>query len=120
MEVQCRDCNRRWFLERHKQITRDIDEAYCRCGKELHRWSEAASYTPIQIFPEPTITQSELASHDPQTTIPLGTTITVTTMYESRGPRLQVEVYRLIRIGSQRHLVEERDLMAALGDPFSN
>src|SRR5580698_3750276 len=84
MEVRCRSCNRNWFLERHKQITRDIDEAYCRCGAELYRWSEAASYTPIQIFDKPTITQTDLVCRDPQTTIPSKTEIEVTTLYDSR------------------------------------
>lgn len=97
--------------------------AYCRCGKELYRWSEAASYTPIQIFREPTVTQSELISHDPQITIQPGTTISATT-YESRGSRLQVEIYRVVRISSQRYLVasgrflaswQKRDLSRAQG-----
>lgn len=120
MEVRCQTCNRLWFLERIEQITRDIGEAHCRCGSELHRWSEAASFTAIQIFDEPTVIERELICYRPEIIIPAGTEIHVTALHEVHGPRLQTQVYRVIRLTGNNHLVKESDLMRSLGDPHPN
>lgn len=50
--MTCKTCGRMWQVEQHREIVRDRDSIYCRCGQELHSWNGAVTYTHRQTFPK--------------------------------------------------------------------
>ncbi len=114
----CERCGRKWHLEKHRLITRDINTFECRCGATLMEWNGACFYSGVQMFDNPVTAQVSFSAAEPAANFEAGTQLEVTHYRQAFGAAWENIWCRRIHINGQPYLIAEPELMRAAGDPY--